>query len=149
MKIISVGDVHGRPYWRDIDPQKYDKIVFTGDYVDSYKYSNEEIFENLKKIIDLKKEFPDKVVLILGNHDLHYMWDYESFGCSGFRAAMYHDLHDLFYDNKHLFQIAFQIGNYIWTHAGISKGWYNFNKRVIDEYWKIFEPKENESIDGC
>jgi hypothetical protein len=148
VKIISIGDVHGRPYWKQIEPKKYDKIIFTGDFVDSYNYSNEQILVNLMEIIELKKDFPDKVILILGNHDLHYMWNYKTFGCSGYRPALYHDLHDLFNDNRNLFQIAFQIGNHIWTHAGISKGWYNFNKGFIEHYLEMFKPDDNRSIDG-
>lgn len=148
MKIITIGDIHGRPFWKNIDPTKYDKVIFTGDFVDSHKYSNEEILENFMAIIDLKKDFPEKVVLILGNHDLQYMWDYRTFGCSGFRSELYHDLHDLFNNNRDLFQVAFQIGNHIWTHAGISKGWYNFNKGFIEHYLEMFKPDENRSIDG-
>ena len=144
MKIISIGDIHGRPFWKNVDPTKYDKVIFTGDFVDSYKYSNEEILENLMAIIDLKKDFPEKVVLILGNHDLQYMWDYKTYGCSGFRAGLYHDLHDLFYDNRNLFQIAFQIGNHIWTHAGISKGWYKFNEQIIEQYHETFKQEGSE-----
>lgn len=141
MKIITIGDVHGRPYWKNIDPKKYDKIIFTGDFVDSYIYTNEEILENLMAIIELKKDFSEKIVLILGNHDLHYMWDYKTFGCSGYRPELYHDLHDLFNDNRNLFQVAFQIGNHIWTHAGISKGWYKFNQEVIEGYTDKFDCK--------
>lgn len=141
MKIISIGDVHGRPFWKKIDPKNYDKIIFTGDFVDSYIYTNEEILVNLMEIIELKKDFPDKVVLILGNHDLHYMWDYKTFGCSGYRPALYHDLHDQFNDNRNLFQVSFQMDNHIWTHAGISKGWYKFNREVIEEYTDRFDCK--------
>jgi len=141
MKTISIGDIHGRPYWKQIDPSKYDKIIFVGDYVDSYGIADVMVKNNLQEIIDLKNQYPDKVVLILGNHDLQYMWSYVEFGCSGFRTQMYQDLHKLFNDNKNLFQIAFQVKNYIWTHAGISKGWYEFNREIIEEYTDKFECK--------
>lgn len=141
MKIISIGDIHGKNYWKEIDPTKYDKIIFNGDLVDSYYHTDMEILSNLMEIIEFKKDFPDKVVLILGNHDLQYRWSYAEFGCSGYRAQMYHDLHDLFYDNKNLFQVAFQIGNHIWTHAGISKGWYDFNREAIEGFVDKFETK--------
>lgn len=141
MKVVTIGDIHGRPYWKNINPDNYDVIIFDGDYVDSYRFTDFDTLDNLMQIIDFKKEFPEKVFLNLGNHDLQYMWDYATFGCSGFRAQMYHDLHDLFYDNKNLFQVAHQIGNHIWTHAGISKGWYNYNKPIIDDYTTRFETK--------
>jgi hypothetical protein len=141
MKIISIGDIHGRPYWNNINPDNYDVIIFNGDYVDSYTFDNEHILSNLMKIIDFKKDFPEKVNLNLGNHDLPYMWNYATFPCSGFRAEIYFDLHDLFYDNKDLFQVAHQIGNHIWTHAGISNGWFRHNIAMIDQYAEKFETK--------
>jgi hypothetical protein len=44
---------------------------------------------------------------------------------SGYRAEMEFDLNELFNENKKLFQLAFQIEDHIWTHAGIHKGWWN------------------------
>lgn len=138
---ISIGDIHGRPYWKDIPFKNYKKVVFNGDYVDSYHYSNKQTEDNLKDIIQFKRDNPELVTLLLGNHDIQYMWDYNSFGCSGFRPEMYQDLHGLFNDNKDLFEIAFQIDNRIWTHAGISKGWYESVKDVLDKYAETFETK--------
>ena len=50
MKILVIPDIHGRCFWRlhvnNID--KYDKVVFLGDYVDPY--GPENITEEDKKI---------------------------------------------------------------------------------------------------
>lgn len=146
MRVISIGDIHGRRYWKGINPDDFDIIIFDGDYVDSFEFTDEEIIENLKEIIEFKIKYPDKVVLILGNHDISYMWSYEEFACSGFRSDIFYDLHDLFHLNKRLFQIAYQIGNHIWTHAGISKGWYNFNKEIIEGYKEKFKPEDGSEL---
>jgi metallophosphoesterase superfamily enzyme len=72
MKLLAIGDIHGRDVWKDINFLAFDKVVFVGDYVDSYIRSDWQVYQNLKEIIDLKKQNFDKVVLLLGNHDIHY-----------------------------------------------------------------------------
>ncbi len=141
MKIISVGDIHGRPYWKEIDPVKYDKIIFVGDYCDSYVYTDTEIETNLLDIIQLKKNNFDKVVLLLGNHDIHYKFLSEGFQGSGFRPSMAINLNMIFKHSKDLFQVAYQIDNYIWSHAGISYGWYENNKKEIQDVAERFDTK--------
>jgi hypothetical protein len=128
VKTVTIGDVHGDSFWKDIilDVYKYDKIIFVGDYVDSFTKTNEEIYNNLAEIINFAKEYKDKVVLLLGNHDLPYYIPSTINGarvywCSGFRSVMWYDLHDLFKNNKDLFLPCYQYKNYLWTHAGVSK----------------------------
>ena len=36
MRIIVIGDIHGRTIWKDIVNQEFDLCVFLGDYVDSH-----------------------------------------------------------------------------------------------------------------
>lgn len=135
MKTISIGDIHGRDQWKSVDPDKYDKIIFNGDYVDSYYLSGEIILGNLLDIIQFKKDYADKVVLLLGNHDIQYLW-HPDFRCSGFKAEMLGSYGILFRENRDLFQVAYQIKNYLWTHAGVSNAWYNHYKDklvLVDE----------------
>lgn len=124
MKHIAIGDLHGRDNWQHINTKLYDKIIFLGDYVDSYELSDLVILENLKKVIALKKRQPEKIVLLLGNHDAHYL-HYPRFECSGFRKTMQRDLTTLFCKNADLFQVAYQKNNYLFTHAGVTNNWYN------------------------
>ena len=79
-RILVLPDVHGRLFWKE-PVQKYidvvDRVVFLGDYLDPYgdeggDYDAESIFENLKEIVELKRNNMDKVVLLKGNHDQHY-----------------------------------------------------------------------------
>ena len=71
MRICAIGDIHGRNDWEKVDPNKYDKIIFVGDYVDSFDIPTGEILKNLENIIAFKKEYYDKVILLLGNHILN------------------------------------------------------------------------------
>ena len=129
LKTISIGDIHGLDTWKEVNPKEYDKVIFVGDYVDSFTAPNITILENLKNILQLKQAYSDIVVLLLGNHDLQYMFEYKDFGCSGYREGMYYSLHELFNEHADLFQSAYEIDvdemKYIWTHAGVHTGWYN------------------------
>jgi len=137
IKTITVGDLHGRTYWEDINPNDYGYIVFVGDYTDSFHLSNLEIKINLKKLIDFKRKYPDKVILLLGNHDLAYYWYISTSGTSGFKIEALADLYELFRieSDKDFFQAAFQIENCIWTHAGIHHLWYEkYVPDMIEKY---------------
>jgi predicted phosphodiesterase len=89
VKVIVVSDLHGNTVWESIDPDKYDLIVFLGDYVDSWTRSNEQIYNNLLNVINFKKKYSDKVVLLWGNHDLAYVYlGNNKFSCSGHRPKV-------------------------------------------------------------
>lgn len=119
MKAIIIGDIHGKNVWKKIDPDKYDKMIFLGDYCDDFPPTTDtQIFQNLFEIIELKKKLPDKVVLLWGNHEAHYL--HEDFGCSGFRVSMKASLHNLLKENEKLFQYAYQEKNVLFTHAGLT-----------------------------
>lgn len=141
-KIIAIGDVHGLDNWKnfaDINVLlsesnikcEYDYYIFIGDYCDSFDKKNNEIYDNLLEIIKFKKLYPDNVILLWGNHELQYALDNPFYGnskyiCSGYRPEIKFDLHEIFKNNFDLFQLSFQYNNYIFTHAGIHKGWYEY-----------------------
>ena len=102
MKIIVVPDLHGKTVWKQIEPLNYDKIVYIGDYLDSWTATNQEIENNLLDIIELKKKYPDKVILLLGNHELSYSF-YPNFRCAGFRPEARPTLEHILNENKKLY----------------------------------------------
>jgi hypothetical protein len=65
----------------------------------------------------------------------------DAYMCSGHRAEMQFDLHQIFQQNISLFNVAYQIDNYLFTHAGVSAGWYEFNKEIIELTKEKFECK--------
>ncbi len=127
MKILVIPDVHCRKFWRQCifdNIDKVEKVVFLGDYFDPYRESNLE--DNpilmMENIIGLKKEEPGKYILLIGNHDCHYIWDGypQSTRYSMWSARKYHNI---FCDNLDLFNIAFVQDDVIFTHAGITDEW--------------------------
>ena len=155
MKIITIGDTHGKDLWREAVDKTlgglFDKCVFIGDYTDSFDIPNNIIFENLKSIIKLKKIYPDKIVLLYGNHDIQYALVpghvNNPYWCSGYRGDMHVDLYELFSKNKDLFQLAYQHKNYLWTHAGIHQGWWDYDYPYTKEDLSDIAKQLNLSFD--
>jgi predicted phosphodiesterase len=139
---IIIPDVHGRDFWRwsVAHRKKKDTVIFLGDYLDPYE--NEWIFwsdayKGLLDIIELKRQHPEKVVLLLGNHDLHYLFP----GCRGSRynESRAEKIRKIFVDNMDRFQMAAEceIGGkrYLFTHAGVNKVW-------AEKHADLFGPAE-------
>ncbi|MCK9476576.1 MAG: metallophosphoesterase [Candidatus Muirbacterium halophilum] len=155
LRVITVGDVHGFDTWKvplnyfrpdeeETNLHLYDYIVFVGDYVDEWDMNDAQIYKNLVEIIELKKKYPEKVILLLGNHDIHYIYK-DGNKCTGFRESMYMQLNQLFTENQKLFQLAFQYKNYLWTHAGLHKGWWKF--QVEDQKFVIRDGEKLEWLE--
>lgn len=145
MKILVLGDTHGRTEWKTIDPNKYDKIVFIGDYVDSFNISGNDQLNNLMDIIQFKKDNSDKVVLLFGNHDYHYLVYQTGIAqeYSGFQSVFASQFKFIFNENIKLFQMVYEpYGKIYISHAGISEKWLKFRNieqdntmvNVINDY---------------
>lgn len=138
---IAIGDIHGSDKWKDIVHKSEDAtIIFMGDYLDPYDrdYDPEAVLKNFSEIIDFRNENPDRVVLLLGNHDLHY-YSHIAKRCSRYNAKIAPRANALFTMNRNAFQNAYQTCNIIFTHAGISQQWFmddfkgNINGNIADQ----------------
>ena len=163
MNILVIADIHGRKFWRtaianNID--KVDKIIFLGDYLDPYGYEIEEnpelmecnsfydsknLLKMLEDIILLKKNEPNKYILLTGNHTDSYIW-------SKFEAATRTDYrnwekyHKFFSQNLEYFNLVWIENDVIFSHAGISKGWANEFLYRYMEYNEGAELENNSLI---
>jgi len=126
MKIIALGDTHGRTAWKGIvSNTEFDKVVFTGDYFDSREYiSPEQQKANFKEIIAFKKANMNKVVLLFGNHEYHYMKTKEGI-YSGYQFFHSEDFKKMVQNAlaEKLIQMCYVHGKFIFSHAGITKTW--------------------------
>ena len=140
MKTVIIADIHGRITWKDIlEAEKPDKVIFLGDYWDSFDISFEKQLDNFKNIISYREQF-ENTVLLLGNHDYHYHRGPERY--SGFQSKYSFLINDQMEKYKDYFKIAHKEGDYLFTHAGVSDTFLKENNFVgeIDEFlndlWK-------------
>ena len=127
--LVIIPDVHGRTFWREaVRTHPDDGFIFLGDYLDPYPHediSREDAFAGLLDIIDFKKRNPDRVTLLLGNHDLHYLYPEMMGSRYDFRNAE-RNAH-LFHDNQTLFKMAYETvaggRRFLFSHAGVGMGW--------------------------
>lgn len=142
MKVLVIGDIHGRKFWREAinnNVDKVDKVVFLGDYLDPYhneiddnpksmecKYFNdyENLLKMLEEIFSLKKTNPNKYILLTGNHTDSYIWENFSLASrTDFKNWKLY--HNFFLENLNLFNFVWIENDVIFSHAGISEKWAN------------------------
>lgn len=138
LRILAIGDIHGRTIWKDIihhyGLDNIDKIVFMGDYIDSFDIPSNIQIDNLKDIIQFKKDNFNKVELLIGNHDIQYylpLSKLHKVKCSGYQITRYLDYNEIFRQHYSLFKIAYQHKNYLFSHAGIHRGWYHYRFKKL------------------
>lgn len=139
MRVIALGDTHGRNNWKAIAEKELatcDKFVFIGDYFDSHdeKSSGDKQIENFNEILELKKANPDKVVLLTGNHDYHYIRGIgETY--SGYQAGYALQIGEIVEQaiRDGLMQMAFTADGFFYSHAGLTKTWTSMLMRNISD----------------
>lgn len=151
-KILIVPDVHGRAFWhRALElVDQVDQIVFLGDYLDPYSHegiSFDLALEEFNKILEFKKEYPDFITLLVGNHDMHYIIE-DFMDCSRRNTDMLDQLHKLYNSNLDLFDLIHIEDDWLFSHAGVYKGWmdkYEFTledlnlKTFLGSHWPALE----------
>lgn len=130
MKTLIIGDTHGHDTWKSIitreDPNK---VVFLGDYFDSFSVKPQDQAENFKDILHVQDTFGKdddnkfKMILLLGNHDYHYLLD--GFAYSGYNPVTKCLAQPLLERavKEGRIEIIHRIDNYLLSHAGVSKYW--------------------------
>lgn len=144
MKDLIVPDVHGRVFWKSILPflssEKYTNIIFLGDYVDPYPFEGYHWNDAIKTLIDiiyLKQQYKNKIVLLLGNHDLGYIDDRINTCRRDIRNSdiirtillEYSKDFDLLYSKPCSYKNVHKI---IYSHAGITRSFYDILKKRLD-----------------
>lgn len=125
MEVLVIGDVHCRSFWKEAVDKWTGQIIFLGDYIDPYSFEwPDELpdpVDSLLEILNFKDRNQERVTLLLGNHDFHYLFN----GYNGSRLDLinWDTLHQIYNEDKEFFQIAKQIDDTLFTHAGVSTAW--------------------------
>lgn len=134
-KLIAIGDIHGRNCWQNLRDVECDFFIFMGDYFDaSEDISTDEEIINFLRILKFKREFPEKVILLFGNHDFHYLKNstqmYSRYNFNNY--SLLEDSVEIAM-KENLFQICFKNEHFLFSHAGITKTWLENVGIVTDE----------------
>lgn len=124
MKALFLGDTHGNPLWKTIvEKEQPDRVVFIGDYFDSPTHLGVEQLHNFNEIIEYKKSGKSEVILLIGNHDYHYMPGFIGMGYSGYQPAMAYQFREALSTNMEHLQMAYTMDDLLCSHAGVGYKW--------------------------
>ena len=141
MKIVVLGDIHGRTVWKKIiTKEQPDQVIFLGDFVSTHECVSEmDQVSNLLEILRFKDHHPE-TILLRGNHDMQHL-GYDWAQCSGYMQRV----EELMADFKGEFLANTQwihiMGNTVFSHAGISTKWLKHNGISLNDI-NTLEPAE-------
>ena len=160
MRYLILPDVHGREFWvKPVEETLADpaepRIVFLGDYHDPYPWEFDQdddylqrSVDRFREIIELKKKYPKRVTLLIGNHDCGYAIS-DDICSSRMDRSHRRELEKLFQDNRELFQLAEECDiagrHIIFSHAGILKGWAEmvWGEDALDPHFNVVDQLNN------
>ena len=131
MKTVVIPDIHGRTEWKLIvHLENPDKVIFLGDYFDSFDISGVEQIHNFKEIVQYKEtsftnsgkedQHKTQVVMLIANHDHHYFANVGYSSTSGYQKLIAPNITQVIEENKHHLQMAYNMDEFLFTHAGVS-----------------------------
>lgn len=140
-KRLIIGDLHGKGVVYDIYNQENpDDVIILGDYFDSFNLSPLVQKLNFESILNLREEHiksgKGEFILLLGNHDYHYMRDtmemYSGYNdeTAGYVCNLIEDLY-----KKKILQISYidKVNRIIFTHAGVTNSWFYENCKTLED----------------
>jgi hypothetical protein len=131
MKLVVIGDIHGRDIWKQIVAKEHDdtdEFIFVGDYFDSFTVKGIDQINNFLDIIEFRNtSIYHKVTLLIGNHDHHYYPGVDDSGTSGYQTLLAPSIKHTVSENKQYLQAAYQVDDFVFTHAGLSSEWLDDN----------------------
>lgn len=143
MRILVLGDIHGRLIWNDIiHNESPDLTIFLGDYVSTHEFiSSDQQLSNLEDILNYKEKNLEKVVLLRGNHDMEALGYYWA-ECSGHDSQVSKGMYQIKDRFLKLTQWIYTYNNILFSHAGVSQVWIDANNiKSIEDINKL-EPSE-------
>lgn len=140
-KRLIIGDPHGNGLIKDIYKREQpDEVIILGDYFDSFNLSPLVQKLNFESILKLREEHiasgKGEFILLLGNHDYHYMRDtmemYLGYNdeTAGYVCKLVEDLY-----KKKILQISYidKVNRIIFSHAGVTNSWFNENCKTLED----------------
>lgn len=127
MRIVAIGDIHGYDVWADIIKKEDDgktTFVFVGDYFDDFHVPFTDQLYNFKQIVYIQKKLgKNRVKLLIGNHDYHYMDGVNDGPYSGYQKDHKIEIRNAITEALPGMQFAYEYNNVLFTHAGVGREW--------------------------
>lgn len=128
MKVCCIGDIHGTDKflkcYEDIlkNDNDCEKIIVFGDHFDPYEdFTLDEMIEKYNKFIEISHQ-DDRIISLLGNHDLsYYIIQNDQTNRTAWRGA--NRITECIESNLENSYICYKIGDYLFSHAGVSAEW--------------------------
>ena len=139
-----LGDTHGRAFWKlaTLDGN-FDRVIFIGDYFDSFDINTDTQIHNFLDIIEYKKTSGKEVVMLIGNHDHHYFPDIGDTGTSGYQRIGKFHIEPVIDANKEHLQMAYAQDDFLFTHAGVGEAWV---EKWQNQYPHLIEVPEKTAV---
>ena len=130
MKVAAIGDIHGTTKFiecykniQENDPD-VDKIIVLGDWFDPYTNIDlDTMIERYNEFVKIWKS-DDRIVSILGNHDIAGYINENDITKRTIRfGKMQQRITDAIVPNLSESYLTYKVGDYMFSHAGVSKYW--------------------------
>lgn len=134
MRTLVVGDLHGNKEiaQQALSNKEADRVVFLGDYLDSFNRSPEDQVETLLTVLEAAETLPDEVVALMGNHERSYMYPTET--CSGWRQETDTMVTHLVKRMEDTLKPYHWEQGWLLSHAGVSQGLLAMLDMSVEEY---------------
>ena len=100
---------------------KHDEVIFLGDHFDDFNDTLEMTRKTAEWLV--RSISQSNRTHLIGNHDLHYMYFYRTFKCSGFEQSKYYAINDIIdrgnWDKLKFYHVLDD--KWLLTHAGLHK----------------------------
>lgn len=143
-KILCIGDIHTKHWIIDAVEKvldKYETVVFVGDYADDFGKDGLESIDTWHKLYMLQQGHPDKVKCVLGNHDFIYV-NHTPTLQSGYNAVTQLSINSPAYgylrDWLRSLPITLEVQGITFSHAGVAKGWEGTHEMI--DLWQDNSP---------
>lgn len=122
MKTLIIGDLHGNLEVLEhaLSQRTTDRVVFVGDYLDSFNRSVEDQVLVLSKVLKAVRNNPERFTALVGNHELSYM--NPTMKCSGWNFKTDDIVSNMLPAMEALLEDSTYVGEFLVTHAGVNAG---------------------------
>lgn len=153
MRVGVIPDIHGNENFeikvKNLQEANVDKIVFLGDYFDSHDPGDSFLVQKkcFNRILELKNSNPDFYIVLLGNHDIHYLTRLGASSTSNKQWEHATEIQELLLQNRQKFDAVFVADNWIFSHAGVTSNWKKrwFDDKTFSDINKTLQASKNIS----